>query len=542
MNSDNFNQPAPGRQNPETLVGEGFHLLGQGRDEAATRLSHDLIKKYPGNVAVLYFASEIAMVGEDPVAALDRISSVLEKAPDTPDFLLQQGRILLGLRRRRDAAAAAAKAAALSPKNPEMLMAAGLMMSQCEDFAGAEKLFEHARKLVPDNPEILFNLATTRFFLGDSDGAEQSLETLLKMSPENGAAVHLRSILGKSTKDNNHIDQLEKHIAAGLKDWEASMYFNYALAREYEDVGNYDQSFSALKTGAGLRRQHLNYDANSEHASLTDIMQHYTKDVFKDKTGSCEQEGAIFIVGMPRTGTTLIERMLASHSQVMSVGETSDFPIAMTDQIRETLARRPRDDLSTLSASLVMDFEQLGRNYLRSVRQGIGQSRYYVDKLPFNFLYCGLIRKALPKARIIHLVRDPMDSCYAIYKTLFNQTYSFSYDLDELGDYYLLYRALMDHWHRVMPGEIIDVAYEDVVHNPESEARRVLDWCGMPWEAAVLDFHSAGTASSTASAAQVRQPIYSSSVHKWRHYQRQLTPLKNKFIAAGLVTEDGTPF
>jgi hypothetical protein len=159
----------------------------------------------------------------------------------------------------------------------------------------------------------------------------------------------------------------------------------------------------------------------------------------------------------------------------------------------------------------------------------------FIDKLPFNFLYCGLIHRALPRARIVHVVRDPMDTCYAVYKTLFGQAYPFSYDLEELATYYIAYHRLMNHWRTTMPGLIQDVSYENVVANSETEARQLVAYCGLQWEPACLEFHNLKSASTTASAVQIRQPIYSSSVGKWRRYEQQLEPLRARLEEAGLV-------
>lgn len=526
------------RKEAERLVGQGFHLLSQTRNEDATQLSDKLLEKYPKEPAVLYFASEISVINADQSRALKLIDAAIDCADDNPEFLMQKARILIILHQRQEACKLAIKIAELSPNNKNMIKAAGLLMSQCEDFIGASTLFEKALELAPGDPGLLFDLATTHFFLGNMEAAERNLNLIISVSPENGRAIHLRSILKQQTEAYNHIDQLKTYIESRPKNWENIMYFNFALAKEYEDLEEYDKSFVSLKEGANIRRQHLNYNKDNERDSINDIIKHYTEEILKEEVSGCTETGAIFIVGMPRTGTTLVERILSNHSLVTGAGELSDFPNLMIEQVQKTMSEHPEDNLSMITASLLMDFEELGKNYLKSVRQKTGNSPYFIDKLPFNFLYCGLIKKALPNARIIHLVRDPMDSCYAIYKTLFNQVYSFSYDLDELGDYYILYRQLMAHWHQIMPGEIIDVAYEDIVHDPEAEARRLLKWCGLPWEASVLDFHSSKVASSTASAAQIRQPIYTSSIQKWRHYDRQLTPLKNKLVAASLVRGD----
>lgn len=528
------------RQEGVKQVGQGFHLLSLGRNEDATRLSQDLLKKYPEDPAVLFFASEVSVINMENDKALNLIDNAISGAPKNANLFMQKARILMILHRQQDACRVVSNVAELSPKDKNMLRSAGQLVSQSGDFSGAQILFEKALVLDPIDQGILFDLATSHFFLGDMMAAEKKLDQIISLAPENGKAVHLRSILRKQTTDQNHIEQLKARMASGLKNWEDNMYFNFALAKEYEDLEEYGKSFVPLKEGAKIRRQHLNYNAGDERNSINDIMMHYTKKVFKDEKSGCIEKGAIFIVGMPRTGTTLVERLLSNHTQVTGAGELSDFPILMTEQVQKTMAKYPGSDMSMVEASLLMDFEELGQNYLKSVRQKVGDSPCFTDKLPFNFQYCGLIKKALPNARIIHLVRDPMDSCYAIYKTLFNQVYSFSYDLEELADYYILYRELMDHWHQAMPGEILDVAYEDVVHDPEVQARRFLQWCDLPWEDSVLDFHSSAVASSTASAAQIRQPIYKSSVQKWRHFEGYLAVLQDKLFTAGLIKEDGT--
>ena len=188
-----------------------------------------------------------------------------------------------------------------------------------------------------------------------------------------------------------------------------------------------------------------------------------------------------------------------------------------------------------------MDFGEVGRRYLAAVRQLAGGQRYTIDKLPFNFRYAGLIHKALPKAAIVHLTRDPMDTCYAVFKTLFINAYHFSYQLEELAEYFIAYRRMMDHWHAVMPGVMLDVRYEDLVADPQTQCRRLLEHCGLPWEDQVLDFHNSTKASTTASAMQVRRPIYKSSVQKWRNYARELQPVLRRLAEAGLVDADGNP-
>jgi hypothetical protein len=175
------------------------------------------------------------------------------------------------------------------------------------------------------------------------------------------------------------------------------------------------------------------------------------------------------------------------------------------------------------------------------VRPLAGDKKFFVDKLPFNFRYCGLIHQALPNAKIVHLTRDPLDTCYAIFKTLFINAYHYSYQLDEIAQFYIEYRRTMDHWHAVMPGVICDVSYEELVADPPAQCRRLLEYCGLPWQDEVLEFHQSRAASTTASAAQVRKPIYRSSVKKWRNFESQLQPVVRRLAEAGLVDAAGNP-
>jgi len=193
-----------------------------------------------------------------------------------------------------------------------------------------------------------------------------------------------------------------------------------------------------------------------------------------------------------------------------------------------------RNDLVSLTSTL--DFKKLGESYIESTRPFTGHTTHFIDKLPLNFLYAGLINLALPNAKIIHLTRHPIDTCYAIYKKLFKDAYPFSYNLEDLGKYYVAYSELMTHWQKMLPGKIYSLAYEDLVQDTEIETRKLLDFCNLSWNDACLNFHQSAEASTTASAAQVRMPIYGSSVRKWRHYEDQLTPLIRILQNAAIIS------
>jgi hypothetical protein len=239
---------------------------------------------------------------------------------------------------------------------------------------------------------------------------------------------------------------------------------------------------------------------------------------------------------MPRTGTTLVERILGSHSQVFPAGELSNFSLELIALVRKATRGRRLSRVEFVAASATVDFRTLGEAYLAATRPLRDTRPRFIDKLPFNFLYAGLIHLALPKAKIVNLQRHPMDTCYAVYKQLFRDAYPFSYDLDELGPYYIAYHQLMRHWNEVMPGVIHTIRYETLVAGLEEESRRLLAYCNLPWEDQCLRFHENRQASTTASATQVRQPVYSSSIGKWRRYERQLEPLRRLLEDAGIDT------
>jgi hypothetical protein len=241
----------------------------------------------------------------------------------------------------------------------------------------------------------------------------------------------------------------------------------------------------------------------------------------------------IFIVGLPRSGTTLVDRILSSHPQLRSAGELNDFALVLVARVRSenNMAQLPRRDLVARSAHI--DFAALGRDYLARARAAGGGGRF-TDKMPLNYLYCGLIHRALPAAKIVHLTRHPMAAGYAMYKTLFKDGYPFSYDLDEIAAYYVAYRRLMDHWCATMPGVIHPVSYENLVADQHAETRKLLAFCGLEWHEACVQFHRNPAATTTASASQVRRPIYGSSVAQWRHYAAQLDGLRSALESAGI--------
>jgi hypothetical protein len=307
---------------------------------------------------------------------------------------------------------------------------------------------------------------------------------------------------------------------------------HFALAKELEDLGEYGQSFEALKRGAAARRRVLSYRVESDEQAIDSIIRSFDR-AWLDRAGAgLEVDGPIFVVGLPRSGTTLVERILACHDQVASVGEVNEFALAI---MRTAGPTGGKEELIRRAAR--SDPRALGESYWGAIK-GYGHSEaFVVDKTPLNYLYVGLIAKSLPRARIVHLRRQPMASCYAVYKTLFRMGYPFSYDLEDLGRYYLAYHRLMDHWRRLLPGRFLDLDYEQLVDDQERTTRALLDHCGLPWQDACLRFHENAQPTATASAAQVRRPIYRESRDLWRRYSSELEPLARVLVRGGVAVE-----
>ena len=489
---------------------------------------------------------------ESPLAralqALPLIEQALARDPDNPRLHLQHAQCLLALGRKDDAVAAATLALGQAPADAAFFDALGGVFSFADAQVRALAAYDRAVQLAPDDPRPLFNRATILRFVGRLDDAEADYDRVIALKPDDFEAYKNRSDLRRQTGLRNHLAELGA-VLATAPDWRATVQLRYALAKEHEDLGNYAQSFAELEQGSRLRRAHLRYDVAADVATVDWIIAAFPADpgdsvpAARDAAATAPAGAPIFVLGLPRSGTTLVDRILGSHSRLFSAGELNDFALALVAAVvrRDGGAPLPRRELVARSAKL--DFAALGRDYIaRSLRiPGRPEASRLIDKMPLNYLYCGLIARALPQAKIVHLARHPMAACYAMYKTLFRDGYPFSYDLSEIARYYAAYRRLMDHWERTLPGRIHTLHYEALVANQDVETRRLLAFCGLEWEEACASFHLNPAPTTTASAAQVREPVHGRSLAQWRHYERQLAGLYEQLKIAGIAGLDAYP-
>jgi tetratricopeptide (TPR) repeat protein len=466
-------------------------------------------------------------------AALEQIDTALAIAPADSQFLIYRAQCLMALRLRTESFAAAETAMRCAPNDAAVRDAAGTLYSYGSDQNRALAAYDAAVALVPDNPSFLYNRASVRRYLGDFAGAEQDYDRAITLRPKDFEAYKNRTDLRTQTEAHNHVPELAGLVAHGFADWRGEVQIRFALAKEYEDLGEYCKSFEQLTRAAKQQRAHMRYDAATDAATAQWIIEAFPQAPTRILSEACN-DAPIFIVGLPRSGTTLVERILGSHSTLFSAGELDCFARSLVDAVRRRCGRTtlPRQEMVAQSASL--DFAALGRDYIQQAYAVCAGSGRFIDKMPLNYLYCGLIRRALPQAKLVHLTRHPLAACYAMYKTLFKDGYPFSYDLEEIARYYIGYRQLMAHWHTSMPGVVYPLSYEALVADQIGETRKLLKFCGLDWEDACAQFHENPTASTTASAAQVRRPIYESSVMQWRHYETQLKRLRELLEAAGI--------
>ena len=464
---------------------------------------------------------------------MEKIDRALAVEPANPRILFHRAQCLLAMGRARDACEAAAAAQLRAPSDPALLDAIGTLFNQANEPRRALTAYTQAIALAPDQPHLLFNRATARRYVGELAEAERDYDRVIALKPDDYEAYKNRSELRTQTPDKNHTSALETLLTRGTSNPAGEVELRYALAKEYEDLGQYAQSFQQLERGSRLRRQHLRYDVGQDVATVDWIMEAFPEPLAA-APGAAGGIAPIFIVGLPRSGSTLVDRILSSHSAVYSAGELPHLALAIVDGVRRQTggAQVPRRELVARSAKL--DFAALGRDYLAKVRATGIEAARFTDKMPLNYLYCGLIQRALPNARIVHVTRRPMAACYAIYKTLFKDGYPFSYDLGELAQYYAAYQRLMRHWEATAPGRIHVVSYEALVADQVGATRELLEFCGLGWEDGCLEFHSNPAPTNTASAAQVRQRIYDTSVSHWRHYEKQLEPLRAHLTALGV--------
>ena len=520
--------------------------MQQGRFREAHQHCLAILKIDQTHADAWFLCGVIAAHNGQVAKSADIFRKAIKLAPAKAEYRTELGKQLVALQQPEQALREAEQALALAPAALPTLNTLGTVFSHVGEHEKALLCFDSATRSLQENPErsarlstewradLYFNMAASTQFAGHFNAAEEAYEKAITLQPRLYKAHSALSQLRRQTHEDNHLDRLEK-LRERVSTAQERLHLGHAIAKEREDLGQYSEALASLAWAKQIQARQVAYSADADAALFSSIRQLFTREVFNVQSNGCDNPEPIFIVGMPRTGTTLVEQILSSHSQVYAAGELQNFPLQV-----KRMTRSPSGDvldMETLNQSLQLDMSELGRNYIDSTRPRTGHTPHFIDKLPLNFMHLGLIKLALPNAKLVCLRRDPMDACLSNYRQLFatNSKYHYySYDLLDCGRYYIQFDRLMRHWHEVMPGAIHEVGYEALVDNPQQASRKLLAYCELPWEDQCLEFHRRKTSVATASSVQVRNTVYKSSVNRWKRYGDSMQPLYELLKSSGL--------
>jgi tetratricopeptide (TPR) repeat protein len=505
--------------------------LGSGDVAGAAALAAECRAARPEARAGWHFGSVAALLAGEHDRALALANEWLRIHPADAPGLLQRSKCHFALGDRAGANAAAS-AAIKASEDPALLDAIGEYLFHVSEYPLALAAYDRALGLRPGDPHLSAKRGVMHWTLGRFDQAAADYQAVLARVPGDPGALKALVELEPQRADRNRIADIEaalRSVPAGSK---AAATLHLALAKSYEDMAEHGASWRHLLAGNRIERSLFQYDVAADRAMVERLIASFpdVESGCPDSTG----ESPIFIVGLPRTGTTLLERVIGRHSQVHAAGEMSALAEALGVALQR-MGPQAANDWPHFAARA--DGGSIAREYISRVGARRGDRPRFTDKLPTNFLYCPVIMRAFPRARIVHLTRHPLATCYAIFKARFAGAYPFAYDLTELGTFYLAYRRLMAHWHRILPGRILDVAYEDLVTGLEPTVRGLCRFLDLPYEAQCLEFHLNPAPTSTASAVQVRRKLYGTSLEQWRNYRQELSPLERQLTAAGIALE-----
>jgi tetratricopeptide (TPR) repeat protein len=523
-----MNAPTQGEQAEALARWKQAEALMQRGQLAEARLNYGTLAGGPLEVPARLRLSVIASRAGDLRGATDEALAAFRAGTPEPELLEALAARLFALG-ESEAFQRCAGIVERSPRQSIPVLAEfGRMLVSAGQPAAAVTLLQRARGMGLDTPATRYLEAVSLLQCGRMEEAEAGLEACIRMRPDFARAHWALAKLRRQTPASNHVARLEALLASGsTASPEDLPALCFALFKELDDLDEPERAWDALARGCVARRQLVEYDGAAE-AILFERLRTTCSGRFFDTAAGDPPPGPmpIFIIGLPRSGTTLLERILGNHSAVADAGELRDFPWQM--RWVANLPGPARLDLPLLERSAGLDYDLLGRRYLEHARFHAGGRAFFTDKLPPNFIHAGFIRRALPGARMLHMVRDPMDVCFSNLKELFAAAYPYSYDLMELADHYGRYRRLMAHWHRQMPGAILDIRYAELVADPEATMRKVFDFCGLAWEEGCLEIERRATPVTTASSTQVRESIHAGALGSWQRYARQLEPLRQR--------------
>ncbi len=501
------------------LIGACYKELGQL--QGAAKMFEIAISINP-NYAEAHFNLGVMHQALDHLElAVESYSKAIVITPNYPDAYNNLGTVLYDLGRLESSIENLEWAIAYKHDFSEAHCNLGRSLNDYGRVDAAIKSFKEAIVHKPNYAKAYFNLALSFKDIGDKEGFLKNIEKTLDIKPEWGAANFHLSQVKKFKKNDPKIAKMHSLIDKANLDMTDRINLNFALAKIYEDTGNHNEQFKFLEEGNSLRKKELNYSIERDIKLFSRIKEAFNPPplALKKVSSKVDTLRPIFIIGMPRSGTSLVHQILDSHNDVYGAGELNNLNKSVFPYIKENNNK----DKSGFSAQ---DLHSIHEQYLDSLISLKVQESIIVDKMPLNFRYVGFILMAFPEAKILHMKRDSMATCWSIYKSFFNGN-SYSFNQEDLARYYRFYMDLMSFWDSLFPNQIHDVCYEDLTTNQEVETRKILKYCELDWDENCLNFHKNKTAVKTTSSMQVRQKIYQGSSEAWRKYESYLQPLIN---------------
>jgi tetratricopeptide (TPR) repeat protein len=532
MSKNSNIRPAPWMQE---MLRDGFSLLAAGKCDEASACCQRLLGAKPDLVEAHFLVGLIALELKRNWTAISAFGSVTKLQNEHGAAWANLAKLFMQAGHVVRADAAVEKAVKHNDGNPIVLDLISTVFGLLGNQQEASKWIARAVKKQPKNVRFLVNQANDHMFLGKLDEAEAVLRKVLGMQPGNPQANWILSNVRKA-EDREHVEHLEELVQEENRNPRGLAFLNFGLGKELEDLEDWDKAFEAFAAGAKARRSTIEFDEQAEIEMFQAFGDTFTAEWFaQDETGH-DDPSPIFVVGQPRSGTTLIERVITSHSQVYSAGELKQFGTCVRRLSEYREPTRYSAKFAKLAANV--DLEKLGKAYMRTTATMRGTLSRFVDKLPPNYLYLPLILNALPNAKVIHLTRNPMDACFSSFKQLFADAYLHSYDQAEMARHHARYYHLMALWRERFGDRFFDIAYEDTARDLEPNARALIEFLELPWEDACLEFHKQDAAVTTASAVQVREPAHTRSIGRWRRYENQLDVMRQTLQEQGLPTDD----
>jgi tetratricopeptide (TPR) repeat protein len=497
---------------------QAIALHRAGRLADAEALYRKVQAVYPEHPGVLHGLGLIALNSNRADAAAPLLSRAAKAAPSNGAIHSDLGAAHLRLGQYEVAVDAYTAAIRLRPGDRVARLGLGDALSVLGRLEDARAAFEAVRAVEPLHAGAAFGLGNLAMQIGDLVSARAHFERAVASAPRQAKFHRALAECARFTPGDARLTALEALVQDANLDPEQTVELHFALAKAYDDLARYDDAFAHLKAGNVIRRQRIPYDEDAVATFFHEIIAAFSPARMRTGTGPGEMsDSPVFVVGMPRSGTSLVEQVLASHPDVFGAGELLF--------LNDLVARIP-DYPFGIAALQDPDLRRLGRSYVERLSALAPDAKRITDKLPANFRHLGFIHLALPNAKIIHVRRDPLDTCLSCYSKLFLEGLNFAYDLGELGRYYKMYDAVMAHWRAVLPSQaLLEVQYETLVNDFEPQARRIVAFCGLTWDARCLAFAANKRPVRTLSQSQVREPLFASAIGRWQHYEKHLEPL-----------------